>query len=283
MIHRSRVLAGMLAAAIGGAARGQDADAPLKGPVVRQTVSPETLVETDFQGHIKRLEIPPEEAALGRLDLDEAARNKVQRILRERAAILDKVVVENIGLLLKFNTARQAGDRKDQALLLGEFSQKLTPLLQRGALGDELKTALTDDQKARFDSLVNGYWDAVVAERMNAADMEGGGRAGRKPGRAGILARERLAALGQEIKRSYERSIGQRVSDFDSLLKQLDLRPEQEGKVRSLVTDYAQRTKLNPNTDQKRDLIRRISQELDAEQQRRLLAYVLGRKDPGGG
>src|SRR5436853_2085458 len=96
---------------------------PLGGPRVNggERVGPATLVQRDFSGKIKRLEVPPEEAALERLNLDQPTREKIQSVLAARAQVLDKIVVDNIDLVVRFANARQAGDKPEQIKLLGEF------------------------------------------------------------------------------------------------------------------------------------------------------------------
>ena len=46
-------------------------------------------------------------------------------VLAQRAETLDKIVIDNLDLVLKFSNARQAGDRREQVLLLSQLVTKL--------------------------------------------------------------------------------------------------------------------------------------------------------------
>src|SRR5688572_10940123 len=81
------------------------AEAVLSGPKVEAKAQARTLVERDETGHVKRLDIPPAEAALKLLELDDATKEKAQAILDKRAAILDKIVKENLLLLVELSNA----------------------------------------------------------------------------------------------------------------------------------------------------------------------------------
>jgi hypothetical protein len=241
----------------------------LSGPKVDETAGRSTLVEYDFQGRVERLETSPEEAALGMLKLDEATKKATAEILAERTAVLDKIVVENIPLLIRFQTAQKAGDKRDLADLTKDLAAKLEPLRDKGKLKERLLVVLPEDQRSRFDTLVTGYWKAVLDEaRDDAAKQakEAGKRSGRLATTREALRKEIALAVGQEIKRSYERTIGQRAADFEKLLADLGLDPETERKVRGMVTDHVQKYLGSSTPAQNRELFFRILSVLNEEQ-----------------
>lgn len=274
-MHRVTLLAALALAA---AASAQDAPPQdvLRGPAVAPAATAPTLVERDFQGKVRRLDLPPEEAALALLGLDADARAKADAILTEREAILDAAVIGNIELLLKINTAREAGDRAEVLRLLQEFNAALAPLRARGSLADELAAALPSAKAAALDTLVDEYNKALYDQ--SAAEARARGEAVRP---ARIRLRESLLATGQEVKRSYDRQVAAGLGEIDRLVAILALRPEQESKVRNLVAEFGQMTRLNPTPEQRRDLFQRIMAELDPEQRRMLLREVLGQAAPG--
>jgi len=245
----------------------------LKGPRVSDKESSKTLVEKDFSGKLKRLELPAEEAALRLVKVDDASRAKIDTILGERAAIMDKALIQNIDLVVQIHNAGQSGDKAEALKLLQEFGKKLEPLKARGKLQDEVAGALPEAEREAYRALVKEYHQALVANAMAQAKAKGeeltlGQAAGR----------ELVAAIGQEIKRSYDRQIGGRKEDFEKLIASLNLKPEQETRIRNMVTDYGQKTKLNPTAEQKRALFGKIYRELDGEQRKALLAYYRGAK-----
>lgn len=244
---------------------------PLAGPSVSESTQA-TLVERDFTGRIKRTEVPPEEAALALLTLTTEEKAATARILAERAAILDKVVLGNIDLLLQLVSASAAGERAEQAELGARLGAQLQPLRDRGPLADELAGALAEDKGRRLKTLVREYWAAVVQE--GTADAR---KAGEDVRPAQIIAREMRASVGQEIRRSYERQVTARVAELDKQLAAMGLSPEQEGKIRALITEYGQRTLLKPTEADRRRLFAAIMAELSPEQRRAFVKQVLGR------
>lgn len=249
---------------------------PLSGPAVTEQQGRATLVERDFSGKLKRPEVPPEEAALRLLGLDESARARADAILAARAEILDKIVEENIDLVVRFANARQAGDRAAQLALLEELSGKLQPLNARGKLGDELRAALPPDKTGQYDALISEYRRVAADE-----DIADGQARGERVSRLQANLRENLVSLGLQIKRSYERTISAKAADFEQLLGQLNLRPEQDTKIRNMVTEFVQETKGKATPDQRRTLFFRIMGQLDPDQQKMLMNAYIGRPGPG--
>ena len=245
----------------------------LKGPTVATPAVRATLVEEDFNGKLKRLEVPAEEAALKLLSLDDATRAKTDKIFAERAAILDKGVIENLELIAQIQSAGQSGDKAEALKLFGEFAKKLDGLKARGRLVDEVRDALPEGKQSQFMALVKEYHEAGIKDNMAqaAARQE-------QLTRREAAGREVLQAVGREIKRSYDRQIGARNADYEQLLASLDLKPEQERKIRNMVTDWVQATKANPSAEQKKDLFWKIHAELDRGQRRKLVEYHLGKK-----
>lgn len=244
---------------------------PLAGPSVSES-SGATLIEREFSGRIRRTEIPPEEAALALLALSAQEKTAAARVLTERAAILDRIVLGNIELLLQLATASAAGERAEQGEILAKLGTELEPLRDRGPLADELAGALTEDNARRLRSLVREYWSAVVQEGVADARKQGQTL---RPGQ--VVAREMRAAVGQEIRRSYERQVTARVAELDRQLAAMGLSPEQEGKIRNMVTEYAQKTRLSPTDADRRRLFAAIMGELSPEQRRAFVKQVLGR------
>lgn len=245
----------------------------LSGPKVRETAGERSLIRRDFQGRVRRLEIPPEEAAIELLRLDEPTKAKTQKILEERSAILDKAVRDNIDLLLRL----QSADRRVRLDLIREFGESLKELRTRGTLREEVRGVLPKGQATRYDELIDGYWDVVVSDAVQAAQRENSTRPA--PGRAEVLAREVLTSLGNEIRRSFERQIGQRAREFEELLGKLGLSPEKDSKIRGMLADHVERTGGKPTPQQRRDLVLRIYGELDREQKRIAARELLGLAD----
>lgn len=263
-----------------GAAWGQPASgqpgSPLGGPSVTERSAGPTLVERDFSGQLKRPDVPPEEAAFYLVKPDAEAKRKADEILAQRAEILDKIVIANLDGIVKFANARQAGDRRGQILQLSQLMGKLGPLNARGTLGSELRGTLGADKVKQYDAIIAEYRKAAADEATKEARARGERLTPQQ-----IETRENLQSLGQEIKRSYERQIAAKATEFDRIIGQLGLEPEQETNIRNLVADFAQQTKGKATPEQKRDIFFRIMSRLNPDQQKKLVSLYLGTSDPG--
>lgn len=248
----------------------------LAGPTVKEAESgPASLIERDFMGKIKRLEQPPEEAALARLKLDAATREKVDGVLNARAAKLDKVVMNNLALLLKAQSAQATGDRAGQMDVVRELGEALKPVREGGRLRDQLAAQLPEKERKEFTRMVDGYWRAIVDEGVKENEASG-----KREGRLGVFSREALKALGAEVKRSYERQIQARLGELESFMKALDLPPERDARVRTVISQYAQQALIKPDTmgygdaKARRTLFADVLKELTPEERQRLLAEL---------
>lgn len=253
----SRVLVGILAvffAALPTVAQDSPAAAsPLAGPSVAAAAPAKpTLIQRNFAGKLVRLEVPPAEAAVQALELDPPTREKVDAILLARSAILDQIVADNLQLLAKLQGARELTDKTQARETVQELFEKSEPLRARGKLIDELSDVLTTEQSAQVRSMTEDYVRAAIAERV--ADKTGGkdlsfrekGRVQREATRE-----ETVAMIGHEIRRAYDRTIGQRSTDFDKLLKDFNVTPEQESKIRKIVQDNFTATYGKPTPQQR--------------------------------
>lgn len=258
------------------AAARQEADGTgpvLGGPSVQPRVVGPTLVERDYAGAVKRLDMLPEEAALKLLELDDATRAAADAVLAQRAAILDTVVVEQLDLLVKLGTASAAGDKRDQLALALELARALEPLRQRGTLREELGRVLPPGPRARFDALLDEYWNAIVEEHRAGAAAAGLTR----PGRFGVLAKERLEAFGREIERSVRRQLeGGGTGYIDYLLHKLDLTEAQRARIGDLTADFLERHAYAPTEEDLKELGAIILAHLNARQRAAFIRMIMG-------
>lgn len=77
--------------------------------------------------------------------------------------------------------------------------------------------------------------------------------------------------IGQEVRRSYERVVGQQAADFDALIKSLNLSEAQESKVRQIVGDSFQKYEGKIPANERAKLIALVWRELDGSQREILL------------
>jgi hypothetical protein len=252
-----------------------EAGAPLAGPKVAEKPAPPTLVERDFEGRLKRLEIPAPEAALRMLGLDEAARARAEAVLAERAAILDAFVRENLDLIVQLASAGESGDKLGALRLLYEGLEKLKALRDRGPLAMELAGAIPSEQAAEYWRLVKEYQAALKAEL--AAEARARGEDARP---LALQIRANLVELGEQIKRSVERQVVARAAEFERLLQRLELSPEQEARIRGLVAEFFEKTRGKGTEAQKRNLFLAITSGLTESQRARVIRYFVAGEEP---
>lgn len=242
----------------------------LSGPKVETPDRPKSLVEREFSGRLKRLEVDPAQAALGLLQLSPEETAATERILNERAAIMDRIVTDNLREVVEMSQAFASRDSAAGLRLAGELLRKSGALVDRGRLVDELAGVLSEENAAELRRLTQEYWRAAIEE---SAQENGPG--GRPRGRQGALAYERLVALGHEVRRSFERTVAARGRELESLLKDLGVSAEQESLIRAVIEETYVATFGKPTKAQQTAGFVKIYGVLDAEQ-RRELARRLG-------
>lgn len=247
-----------------GALSGPTIDAPSKPPM--------TLVERSFGGKLRRLEISAEEAALERLTLSDEEKQLAAKILSERGSILDEVVGKNTDLLIRLQGLRESRT-PDGVAALRQMAAKLEPLRKRGRLRDEIASVLEIENQKRFLALVDEYQDAVIADTLAELRKD-------KPSAtlAEATARERLLGLGQEIRRSYERTLAEKTGKLEEIITLLKLDEAQEAKVRALALEFGQQSMGRPTQSQIMRLIGDISRELNTEQRATFVRELYARR-----
>lgn len=234
---------------------------PSEDPKADETSKGKTIIERDADGKLKRIEITPEEAAIQIMDLDPAERERVNKILAERAAILDEIVMKNFNLLGKLHAAVQSGDQEAMSKAYAGFTPKLERLSDRGRLEDEIKPELRMDHAPEFQRLVAEYRQALLQDRIREVKAQG-----KEPAPQAIVNREMLIATGEQIRRAYNRTVGTKVAEFDSALSKLALKPEQETKIRGLAADFARKYTGKATPEQKRELVMQMLTEMETDQ-----------------
>jgi hypothetical protein len=241
----------------------------LSGPKVETARTQPTLVEREFGGKLKRLDVDPAQAALGLLELSEKEKDGTSRVLIERAAIMDTFVTDHLREVAETANAFQAQDWAGGLRLLNELMDKAHAWRARGKLEDELAATLTEANAAELRRLTREYVSASLAELA-----EEPGTNGKPRGRLAAVALERLTVLGHEIRQSYERTIGAGAKDIESLLKRLGVTPEQESVIRAVIQETYVATYGKPTKTQQTIAFLKIYGALDSEQRKELAKYI---------
>jgi Spy/CpxP family protein refolding chaperone len=267
-------LALVLAVGIAASSTPALAQGPLSGPAVESDDLNASLVERNIDGTMRRLELPPAEAALELMEIDGSVRADIDAYLAERAAVIDAIVQDNLETLQAFRSGNAEGrpDRREQFRTLRTL---FAPVLEDGPLEARIADLLPESQRAEYAALIEEHRDAMrrqamerrMAERGLDAEMLGdpmqdpmlfadeepprdeaerparrdrGARPGARGGQSGetraMMAQ--VASLRHEIRRSVERVVGEKREGMDRFVAALDLTAEQQSRVEEIFARH---------------------------------------------
>jgi hypothetical protein len=243
-------------------------------PAVGAAAGAPTIIERGFDGKLIRLERDPAIIALAKLTLSPDTRAKADAIVRERQALIDSLVQDNLKLLAESKSARDAGDQDAARRAYRELFAKAKPYFDRGSLIEELRPVLSTDEHTQLVGMVSAYRAASAKDRAeypDAAQPRAGrtARAGSPVAEMfGAAASENLETLGLEVKASYDRVFLSGQRDFEETLQALALSPEQESTIRRLVTDQFQKSFGKVSPADRRRIMMKVYRELTPEQRK---------------
>jgi hypothetical protein len=246
--------------------------APLAGPQVPDRTGKPTLVEHGLDGKVKRLDEWPALVAARKLPLDEKAKAAIAKLNAEQAAAMDKMMSESLPEIAVIASAFQSGDTAEGVAGIRKLKQNHPVLEERERLAQRIAALLDKEQGHEVSIMVQEYWNALIQEQTDAAKTRG-----EKGGAGKIAGAEALRLLGQDIKASYDRVIGQQVRDFDALIKTLGLTAEQESKVRKITDDAFAKANGNQAKVDKSAVFWKIWRELDSRQRALLIEQFKGK------
>lgn len=265
------VLVGLVLSAASSSAAGQPADDGfLGGPAVEAEAARLTLVERDYEGRLRRLEVRPEVAAIDLIGLGDEARADADAVVEARAAEVEAIVFDNLLLLTKLQTARTNLDDPTGELpveLRREMMAVIRPLVMGEPLVDQIAATMPEDARETYRALVTEYTEALAD-----AGPENPRRARQRLGRGsrgGMAARFEL--LRVEVAAAYQRGSAGRTADLDAFLSELDLTPEQEGPIRQIIMDLFTQSDGEPSEAARAEAFREAVALLEPEQRRVLM------------
>jgi hypothetical protein len=221
-----------------------------------------TIVRRLFGGEVERHDELPEVVALRALKLSPEEERATQEILVERSRVLDQFVLEQLDQLIELSTSMAAGDRRGAAKAGLSLIGALEGLHREGSLPRRLRAVLSAENRARFQRLLDEYWNALVEERLGAGDST--------QGRVGVLLDERLKSFGREVERAFRRQLASGGLITRYLADALHLTQEQACRVRELADEFMRQTGGEPTEAQRVSYLLRLNQVLDSEQRKAL-------------
>jgi hypothetical protein len=262
-------------------------DQPLAGPkLASDQIRPQSLIDRDFDGKIKRLEISPEEAAIALLDLTPSERASADEAIAARAADMDALVTAHLLDIVRLGGAFQSPRPGERAAAIREAYQLSGPILAKGRLIDRISLALPESQRTRYIALVDEYKKSLGDELIQQArhgkgdDVEFAAEVAKEPKniishRMRARIKLELESFSKEIQRSAERIIAEKQDQGNDFLSKLQLTMEQQSKIQGIYADLAGKYGLkDPPKSVQVVLFARVLQVLTPEQRKQALVLI---------
>lgn len=223
----------------------------LAGPKVdRHPDGRRTLVQREFDGRLKRLEVEPVGAAVAIMVLSDSDRAAAERVLLARKTAFDALIRDNIPLLMRADGAFKGHDGGEGQLALQQLFEKARPIIDRGPLIDQVADAISPAAAAELRRIHAEYMAAAVQDRVDR---------GEKPGRFGLRLAEGFAQFQREVEDSARRVFEGGDKEFKQLVAKLDLTPEQESRIQGMFMDlYANSMGKPPKGEQAKVLLKSL-------------------------
>lgn len=270
-------------------------DAPLlSGPTVGDEEKQVGIGERRYSGEMMQPEARAEIAALDLLDLDPATRERVDALLAERAALVDKFVLGHVEQLASlraesaggaaggegpaggYREGAAGGEGRAQARALFQgFMKALEPVSANGTLAEQLRAMLPAEQGERFAALLAEHEAQVLAAARDKAEAEGQPFNERQH-----RMRRGFEVLRQELRASADRTIVAAARDFEAFMQRASLSAEGDAVVRRHVTELVEKTRLRPQPEASMAALRQVFAELQPEDRQRLIE-ALREQRPG--
>ncbi len=245
-------------------------EAPLAGPAVKPR--PHTgLVQYDMSGRVIRPTRPIEQAAAEKLALTPEVRERVERVLADRAAAIDGLVVENLLLLNELQTVQAAGTLRDKVVLGIAAVRQVSKAIAGKSLREDIIRVLPAEPAQEFRASLREYWRALHEEGKALKPRD-------PPPPWAVYIGESLASLGREIASSFERQSASGTLFVDYLTADLGLTEYQRGVIYELKLDLLERTNMKPTEEDQKKLILGAAAYLNKDQRAKAIAKVAGKK-----
>lgn len=242
-----------------------DARQPLAGPTVRDDRP--SIVERDMTGNLRPIDFTPERVAAGKLSLDDETRRKVDHIIIAHRELLDRLVADNIDLVLRARSGGAGTPALQKAAIIAAALQAFRPALEGPSLWEQISPVLPAASREKFDAMMREYWDAVFRHAT-------GGREPTTLEKSVICVRQRLEVLGEEIRLAVDGLGNSGPLIVRAMTSGLSLSPSQHDRLSEIARDFDTATLHQPSGDDHKRLLLQVCAALDEDQRKVVLARV---------
>jgi len=233
------VLLAIHVAVLGGEVNGaSSADGPalLAGPRVEERAAAKTLVRFGADGRLLAIDDREEIEAIDLLGLSEAEREPLDRLIRLRLADVMSGGLKRIPLVLELQEATASGEAGKIDDVLMRYARNRPIWGNKIALVQVVEDALPERARPEYRRLVNEYQDAWVVMKSRESMKS------REELLADLEREKRIA----DIRRPTEARLAQARERFEAISIRLDLTSDQQGRLQTLVQEYATNTNYQP-------------------------------------
>ncbi|MBX3388577.1 MAG: hypothetical protein KF691_03885 [Phycisphaeraceae bacterium] len=238
-------------------------DAPLlAGPAVKDAAPAKTLVHFGADGRLIALENREEIEAVELLGLSDAEREPIDQYIRLRLADVTAGGIRRIPFILGLREVIASGSDERIDDVLKRFGAHRE--IWKTSPEEVISKALPERARREYARLIEQYREAWIAEKSRES----------KSDRATLLARLEREKKIADIERPAQASAAQARERFERISRRLDLTSEQEGKLQTLLQEYATNSNFNPRPRDGLKLLADMFGVLTWEQRLELRRYL---------
>jgi hypothetical protein len=234
----------------------------LSGPKVTAPDRRVTLVKIGPDGMLAGLEDREEIVALDLLRLTPDEREPIDRLIRLRVADVMSGGLGKIPILLELQEAIASGEDAKVDGVLERFGATRPTWSNPTPLNEIIENALPERVREQYRALVDEYRAAWLEQQRGVESEIARGRDLPGPGAmpdsmvtradadmasdAALLAKLEREKKLADIRRPTDASLAQARERFERIGRRLELTPEQEGRIQTLIQEYATGTNFKP-------------------------------------
>lgn len=232
----------------------------LAGPKVAAPDRRVSLVKIGPDGMLAALEDREEIVALDLLRLTPEERDPIERLIRLRVAEVMSGGLGKIPILLELQEAIASGEDTKVDAVLERFGATRPTWANPTALDVLIEGALPERTRAAYRTIVDEYraaWleqqrsgDAALARGRGLPDPDAKPDPMTTPADAesdvALLAKLEREKKLADIRRPTDAALAQARERFEKIGRRLELTPEQEGRIQTLIQEYATGTNFKP-------------------------------------
>lgn len=245
----------------------------LRGPSVpRETL--ESIGSTDMSGNFIPVEGRPELAAFMVVCRDPEDLAAARELGSQRVFDLAEVLVDEIDAVKAITDAIAQGNGAYAQTLLAQLRLRHDPDTLRDPLREDLEAMLNDEERVRFDRILDDYWARWVSANMPEDEQNMQGQPRSRAIYQRIENRLNNQLYQQDIQYAYEHSLRRYRDAMQAMFDALEPTPEQRTWIRDRVIQHIKDTRLRATLEQREALMLEVYEMLDEDRRVKLFSYM---------